>query len=232
MKTKTLILIPAYEEQERIGGVLRSLKKSFPLADVLVVDDGSSDGTAAEARHGGALVVRHPFNLGYGAALQTGYLFASRRGYGLVAQLDADGQHEPADLKALLAPLEEGSADLVVGSRWLQPETYSTSAARRLGSRFFSRLASLASGQEFTDPTSGFKAVSTPLIRLFASRVFPSDYPDADFLFWLNRQGYRVSEVPVRMYASDKAAGMHSGWKPVYYVFKVLLSFGLNYFRK
>lgn len=229
---KTLILIPAYQEQSRIAAVLAGLRKSFSQADVLVVDDGSTDGTAREARRMGALVVRHPFNLGYGAALQTGYIFASRRGYELVAQLDADGQHEPADLEALLDPLKRGSADLAVGSRWLNPSGYRTSLARRLGSRFFSALSSLASGQKFSDPTSGFKAVSVPLIRLFASRVFPSDYPDADFLFWLKRQGYRVTEVPVRMYANSKDQGMHSGWKPLYYLFKVLLSFGLNYFRK
>jgi glycosyltransferase involved in cell wall biosynthesis len=229
---RTLILIPAYREAARLPKVLAALRRSLPKAAVLVVDDGSPDATAAVARAAGAGVVSHPHNLGYGAALQTGYLYALRHGFEAVAQMDADGQHEPADLKALLAPLERGEADLVIGSRYLGGDRgYTTSLARRAGQRFFSALASAAAGQRLSDPTSGFKAVRGTLLPLFASKAFPADYPDADWLMWLARRGCRLREVPVTMYADTKGHSMHAGLKPLYYIPKVLLSFALNLLR-
>ncbi len=210
---------------------MRAARRARPGAALLVVDDGSRDDTAGVARRAGAAVLRLPYNLGYGAALQTGYLWASRHGFQAVAQMDADGQHEAGDLGRILGPLERGKADLVIGSRYLGGSSYRGGAVRRLGSRFFAALASLFTGQRLTDPTSGFKAVSGALIEVFASRVYPPDYPDADLLIYLKRRGFRLMEVPVRMRPNSKPHTMHSGWRPLYYLAKVMLSLFLNLLR-
>jgi glycosyltransferase involved in cell wall biosynthesis len=228
-KQRVLVIIPAYREEKRLGAVLRSIFKERLNADLLVVDDGSPDATAVLALKEGAKVARHPINLGYGAALQTGYRYALEHGYQAVAQMDADGQHEAKDLRELLAPVLEDRADLVIGSRWLGKGDYTASFSRRLGQRLFSFLASTATGVRITDPTSGFKAAGSRLLSLYASRAYPADYPDADWLLWLSRQGARIVEVPVSMYADGgKAHGLHVGLKPLFYLPKVLLSFGLN----
>jgi glycosyltransferase involved in cell wall biosynthesis len=191
---------------------------------VLVIDDGSEDATAAEAASAGAVALSLPANCGYGTALQTGYKYAVRHGYELVGQIDADGQHQAEFLSAMLDVLHDDGADVVVGSRFLAKDGhYETPFARSLGIRLFARLASLATGQVVTDPTSGFQVMRGEIARLFSSDVFPVDYPDADILILLNRTGYRVREVPVQMRPSP-GTSMHSSQSTPYYVYKMLLS--------
>jgi hypothetical protein len=229
---KIIILVPAYNEASRIGSVVRCVRGMFPSYDVVVVDDGSQDATVEEARAAGAEVVSHPFNMGYGVAIQTGYKYALRNGYDYLVQMDGDGQHDPAFIRNLLEPVLAGETDFVLGSRFLGIESYEPSLARRVGMLFFRRLISWLIGQRITDSTSGFQAFNRRVIRFFASEVFPCDYPDADMLLTLHRAGFGIREVPVRMHASATGKSMHSGWKPVYYMFKMLLSIFVTLLRK
>ena len=221
---KLLIVIPAYNEAGRVGAVVADVRHTLPEADVLVIDDGSEDATSTEAARAGAIVLSLPANCGYGTALQTGYKYAVRNGYTLVGQIDADGQHRAEFLSTMLAVLREDRADVVVGSRFLAKDGhYETPFARSLGIRLFARLASLATGQLVTDPTSGFQVMRAEIARLFARDVFPVDYPDADILILLHRTGYRVRELPVQMRPSP-GRSMHSSQSTPYYVYKMLLS--------
>ena len=223
MAVSELLIVPAFDEAERLPGLLAELRRTHPDLAVLVIDDGSRDATAAVAARAGARVVRHPFNLGYGAALQTGYKYALANGVERLVQMDADGQHLPAEIPGLLEPLRRGDCDLVVGSRFLGPSDYRMGAVRSLGRHLFRALAR-AAGLAITDPTSGFQAMNRRALALFAGDWYPSDYPDVDVLVRAARSGLRLREEPVRMAAGVRASTLHSGWKPFYYVYKMLLS--------
>lgn len=228
---KPLVVIPAFNEGATIGRIVRRVRALEPKLAVVVIDDGSTDATAKAARDAGAQVVRLPFNMGYGVALQTGYKYALREGYDCVIQLDADGQHEPADIPALLGVIERREADLALGSRFIGARVYRPVLARRLGMRVFRLLAFVLTGTRFSDVTSGFQALGHDLLRFFTSERYPGDYPDADVLIMLKRAGFTVKEIPVRMYQADGARSMHSGLRPIYYVFKMLLSISLTPLR-
>ena len=226
-----LIIIPAYNEQGRVGQVVRDVRSSLPSADVLVIDDGSSDDTAAEAREAGAMSLSLPVNAGYGAALQTGYKFGVRHGYAIVGQIDGDGQHRAEYLGTMRKALEEQEADVIVGSRFLSRDGhYRPSLARAIGIGLFARLASLITHQRVSDPTSGFQLMRIDVARFFCSDVYPTDYPDADILILLHRTGYRVRELPVQMRPSP-GQSMHSGHSSPYYVYKMLLSIFVTLLR-
>lgn len=229
---KILILIPAYNEEARIAMVVRRLRETYPQYDIVVVNDGSRDRTAREAQSAGAEVISHPFNMGYGVAIQTGYKYARNKGYDFLVQMDGDGQHDPASIPHILAPVLAGEADFTLGSRFLNAESYEPSLARRVGMLFFRRLISFLIGQRITDSTSGFQAFNRRVICFFTTEVFPCDYPDADMLLTLHRAGFRIREVPARMHASATGKSMHSGWKPLYYMFKMLLSIAVTLLRK
>lgn len=228
---RILVLIPAYNEAVRIAGVVRAVHGVVPDYDILVVNDGSRDDTAAAAAAAGATVVSHPFNMGYGVAIQTGYKFALAQGYDFLVQIDGDGQHDPAFIPKLLAPVMAAEVDFVLGSRFLGVESYEPSLARRIGMAFFRKLVSLITGTQITDSTSGYQAFNREVIRFFTTEVFPCDYPDADMLITLHRAGFRIYEIPVRMYANAEGKSMHSGLKPIYYMFKMLLSIFVTLLR-
>jgi glycosyltransferase involved in cell wall biosynthesis len=227
----TIVIIPAYNEAKRIAAVVAGVSASVPGAVVVVVNDYSRDATAAIARQAGAVVVSHPFNMGYGAAIQTGYKYARDMGYDYLVQLDADGQHDPACIPALLVPVMDGEADIAIGSRFLG-NSYRPPLSRRLGMALFRRIVTLTTGMSVTDTTSGFQAFNRNVIRFFATDIFPVDYPDADMLIMLHRAGFRMTEVPVRMYENSEGKSMHSGLKPLYYMFKMLLSIGVTLMRE
>jgi glycosyltransferase involved in cell wall biosynthesis len=229
---KPLVLVPAYNEAARIGRVLAGIRAVVPDATMLVVDDGSADETTAVARAAGARVVRLPFNLGAGVAAQTGYKLAVREGYDCVVQLDADGQHEPADIPALLDVIARGEADVAIGSRFLRGAGYRPGVLRRTGMGLFRWLAWGLTGVWFSDVTSGFRALSGDVVRFVATEWYPADYADADVLITLCRAGFRLREVPVRMYPRAGGLSMHAGLRPVYYVFKMLLSVALAPLRR
>jgi len=227
-----LVVIPAYNEEAQIGSVLRAVSAQAPHFDALVVDDGSTDRSAERAREAGARVASHPFNLGYGAALQTGYLLALREGYGAVVQLDADGQHDPSCIEALAAPVLEGRLDVVLGSRFHAESDYQMPWLRRVGSAWFSLLVRLFTGVSVSDPTSGFQALSPRAMQLYTSTAFPADYPDADVTILLHRHRMRFGELPVTMHERPEARSMHRGITVLYYVYKMTLGILMNLIRE
>ena len=229
--SKTIVVIPAYNEAAMIGRVIENIRRVVPDFDILVVNDGSGDGTVAAAAAAGAIVVSHSFNMGYGVTIQTAYKFAYAKGYDYLVQIDGDGQHDPAFIPQLLAPVVAGDTDLVVGSRFLGVESYRPSFSRRLGILFFRKLVSYLIGREITDPTSGYQAFNREVMRFFTTDVFPCDYPDADMLVTLNMAGFRIRELPVRMFANVAGKTMHSGFKPLYYMFKMCLSIFVTLLR-
>lgn len=227
-----LIIIPAYNEQGRVGQVIGEVMSALPGADVLVVDDGSTDGTVADAAGAGAKVLSLPVNSGYGVALQTGYKFGVRAGYETIGQIDADGQHRAEYLTEMLQALEQQDADLIVGSRFLgDDDHYKPSLARAVGIGLFAHLTSSITHEQISDPTSGFQLMRSRVARLFCSDVYPTDYPDADVLILLHRTGYRVREVAVQMRPSP-GKSMHSGHTGPYYVYKMLLSIFVTLLRR
>ena len=223
MEHDVFLIIPAFEEASRLPQVLRDVADSDARVRVVVIDDGSRDSTSDVARAAGAVVLRHPCNLGYGAAVQTGYKYALRHGARWLVQMDADGQHDPKAIGQLLEPLASGEWDLVVGSRFLAAGDYRMSLPKRLGRDLFRGIARLL-GMEVTDPTSGFQAMNRSVLELYCGDFFPNDFPDVDVLLAAHRQGLRILEVPVQMSEGVRASTLHSGLRTLYYPYKMLLS--------
>jgi len=219
---RLLVILPAKDEQGRIGAVLDAVRRVLPNADRVVVDDGSDDATVAEAARCGASVLSHAVNMGYGASLETGYRYAVRQGYGLVAQMDADGQHLAEELPVLLEAVKRGDVDIAIGAR--HGAGLRGSATRRAGQLFFSTLLLACTRRWFGDPTSGFQALGPRAVQFFSSGVFPCDYPDADVLLMAHLAGLRIREYPVRMRPRAGGRSMHAGLRPLYYGAKMVLS--------
>jgi glycosyltransferase involved in cell wall biosynthesis len=229
-----LAIVPAYNEAGAIATTISELREHAPDFDVLVVDDGSTDDTAAVARAAGAIVVRHPFNLGIGGAVQTGYQYADDHGYEIAVQVDGDGQHDPRLLGELLAYLRaHPSLNMVTGSRFLtdwDDDSFRSTMARRMGIRVFARVLSLIVGQRVTDPTSGFRMVDRKGIELFA-RDYPHDYPEVEAVLLLHFHRLRSAEVPVRMRARSAGESSINATRSVYYMVKVLLAIFVGLLR-
>jgi glycosyltransferase involved in cell wall biosynthesis len=225
-----IVLIPAYQEERSIGGLVRSLRERYPY-DVLVVNDGSTDNTGQAAREAGAIVVDLPCNLGIGGAVQTGFLYARDRGYDIVVRIDGDGQHEIEDIPKVLEPILSGRADAVIGSRFLGETGYRGSIPRIFGIQHFRWLVNLFTGYRVTDPTSGFFAINRRLV-VFYSDHYPSDYPEVDAYILMHRLKARAVEVPVRMYERAEGKSSITAFRAVYYMLKVTLSFLINRIRR
>lgn len=227
---RILIAIPAYAEERCIGSIVSSIRRKFPH-DVVVVNDGSPDGTSAAARAAGALTLDLPCNLGIGGALQTAYRFAQDRGYQVLVRIDADGQHEVDDIPCVLEPVLAGRADAVIGSRFLGGAAGTVSIPRIFGIRFFRWLVRSVTGYRVTDPTSGFFAINRRLIGFYA-RHYPSDYPEVDAYILMHRLNARAVEVPVRMYERAEGKSSITTYRAIYYMVKVTLSFLINRIRR
>lgn len=220
---RVLAILPAYNEARNLPAVAAALRRAMREVDVCVIDDGSTDETSHVATALGLSVLRIPMNLGIGGAVQTGYLHARDQGYDVAVQIDADGQHDPAFLPALLAPVLEGRADLVVGSRFLESGGYRSTPLRRAGIRYLSCILRLRCGARVTDPTSGFRAAGRRAIALFA-RHYPSDYPEPESIALAQRQGFAVVEVPVRMAQRAHGASSITWAHSLYYLVRVSLA--------
>ncbi len=229
---KILVIIPAFNEGEHIASVIQQVKKEVPEGVILVVNDGSSDQTGMRAVAAGAKALSLPFNLGYGVALQTGYKYALQNGFDYVLQMDGDGQHDPRYLQVLLAQVAGGQADIALGSRFLGEGDYRASGFRRMGMSLFGAIATALIGQKLSDPTSGFQALNRKVLEFYSRDAFPGDYPDADVFVMLHRAGLRIREIPVGILHNSNGRSMHSGWKPLYYIYKMVLSITLNLLRK
>ncbi len=221
--TKGTVILPAYNEADRLPDVLGGISSCNLGLEVVVIDDGSHDATAATARAHGATVISHPLNLGYGAALQTGYKYALRTQTGFLVQMDADGQHDPSQIPLLVEPLLRGECDLVIGSRFAEETGYKMGAFRSIGRRVMTGVAHLA-GLQVTDPTSGFQAMNRSMLERYASGDFPADYPDVDVLIRAHWGGCKVLERSVEMSESLRASTLHGGTRSFYYAYRMILS--------
>lgn len=240
---RTLVFIPAWNEADSVAAVIADVRERLPDADVLVVDDGSTDATATSARAAGATVASLPFNQGLGAALQTGYLYALREGYEFCAHLDADGQHPPAEVARLLDQVYAGGADLVIGSRYRERgsgegaevaevagEDYKPTISRRIGTSVFRFFLTLATRQRFTDTTSGMRAANRRVMELFSENYSP-DFAEIESLQLAVRQGLRVEEVPVRMLERAGGSSFLTPVRSAFFIFKGLIVLLVGQFR-
>lgn len=228
---KILIIIPAFNEGNGIDHVIRKIRELYYFIDVLVIDDGSSDDTRIKSKAAGAKVISHPFNMGYGIALQTGYKYAVLNNYEFVIQLDGDGQHDPECIKRFLEELKKNDADLILGSRFLGGVEYRIPFLRQIGMIFFRTVLSVLIHKRLTDPTTGFQALNKKAITICSKDIFPHDYPDADMLLALHLAGIRIREIPVKMYKPEQGKSMHQGLKPIYYMIKMVISIFITLFR-
>jgi glycosyltransferase involved in cell wall biosynthesis len=226
-----LFVVPAHDERDALPGVVADLRERYPQGDVVVVDDGSTDGTGATARSLGVEVLDLPCNLGIGAAVQTGLMLARDRGYAVAVQFDGDGQHRADQLEALIRPIQAGEADVVIGSRFLQGARYSAPPLRRLGMAILRWIDSWLAGQPLTDTTSGFRAYGPSAIAFLAT-AYPSDYPEPESVVTLVRQGFRVREVAVEMRERQGGSSSITPWRSGYYMLKVLLAIAVDLTRR
>jgi glycosyltransferase involved in cell wall biosynthesis len=231
--SRYLAIVPAHNEAAVISTTVQEIRQRAPEFDVLVVDDGSTDSTSSSAARAGAKILRMPFNLGIGGAVQAGYIYADEHGYEVAVQVDGDGQHDPAYIPSLLARLRDHpGVDMVTGSRFLAPsaEGYRSSKARRAGIRIFAPLVSLITRQRVTDPTSGFRMTNRKAIRLFA-RDYPHDYPEVEAILLMHAHRLSCCEIPVQMRPRLSGVSAISSTQPVYYMVKVLLAVFIGLFR-
>lgn len=228
---RILVIIPAYNEEESLGRVLRRVQEAQVETDILVVDDGSSDATAVIAEGYGAHVARLPYNQGIGSAMQTGFLFARDRNYDVAIQVDGDGQHNPAEIADLLRALDEGDGDILIGSRYLEDRGYITPPMRRIGIVILARIISAITGQHFTDPTSGFRALNRRAIY-FCANDYPFDYPEPESVVLFRRAGLRVREIPVTMNPRYGGQSSITPLRSAYYMIKVIMAIMIGLLRQ
>jgi glycosyltransferase involved in cell wall biosynthesis len=229
---KRIAIIPALNEAETIGHVIQEIRSVDPGFEILVVDDGSDDGTGEIAEAAGARLLRLPFNLGIGGAVQTGYRYALANGYNIAVQIDGDGQHDPAQLLVILEPLVHGEADIVIGSRFAGVGSYRAAAHRRFGMKVFARVVSLIVRQPLTDTSSSFRALNRRALSLFAV-----DYPHGfletvEATVLAGKYHLRLKEVPVTMRERQLGSSSLTIARSLYYTAKVLLAVFVSLFRR
>jgi len=224
LKNKSLIIIPALNEEGNIASVLHGIFKYCPDCDVLVVNDGSKDATSSVAKKEGVNVIDHLYNIGYGGALQTGFKYAVDSGYEYVIQFDADGQHDPEDIIKIIEKLETNSYDIVIGSRFIKGNT-KVGMIKRAAIQCFRMLIKIFTGKNITDPTSGLQGLNQVVFSYYAKMGnFPEDFPDADTLIHMLNRGHLVFEIPANIRERMSGKSMHLGLNTIYYFFKMLVS--------
>jgi glycosyltransferase involved in cell wall biosynthesis len=213
--------------------VVKEIHAAGPRAGILVIDDGSSDGTAEAAREAGAHVVTNPFNLGVGGAMRVGFRFAADHGFDAVVQVDADGQHDPRDIARLLEALDESPAPaVVIGARFMGMGELRVPKARRAAMRILAVYLTKVTRTTLSDVTSGFRAHNRAAVTLFA-RVYPAEYlaDTVESLVLLTRAGGRVSQVPVAMRARYAGTPSQSSWRAITYLLRVVVMLAVNVVR-
>lgn len=227
---RVLAVVPAWNEEGSVGRVVQELQAVTPPVDVLVVDDGSGDGTALAARAAGALVCRLPYNLGVGGAMRAGYRYALRHGYDVVVQVDADGQHDPAYLPVLVQGLD--GADVVVGARFAGEGDYPVRGPRKWAMGLLAVVLSRLAGQRLSDVTSGFRAANRRAIAVFAAH-YPAEYlgDTVESLVIALRTGCRVTQVPVAMHRRAGGRASQSPLRASLYLVRAVVALSLALVR-
>jgi len=229
---RKLAIVPAYNEGGMVARVVRDIGRSATGFDVLVIDDGSTDLTASEAEAAGAAVITHPFNLGIGGAMQSGYKYALRNDYDVAVQVDGDGQHKPSYLDEMLAALQvDGQADMVYGSRFRGDPGYKVPLGRRIGNMIFSVVLTAITRQKITDPTSGFRMTNRRGIELFA-RDYPHAFPEVEAILMVHAHDMWMYEVPVTMRPRAHGSSSLGGYSAPYYMVRVMLAIFVGLFRR
>ena len=227
---RCLAIVPAFQERDAIAQVIADIRAEAPV-EIVVIDDGSGDGTAAEAVRAGARVITLPFNLGIGSAVQTGYMAAQEGDFDVAIQVDGDGQHPAAEITRLVGALAANGADLAIGSRFLGERLYRPPLGRRLGIAVFARVVSAICGVRLTDTTSGFRAGNRRAIALFAA-AYPHDYPEVEAVIIAHRAGLRIVEVPVEMRVRQGGRTSITPLRSAYYMVKVLMAVAMQMLRR
>jgi glycosyltransferase involved in cell wall biosynthesis len=212
MKLRVLVVIPAHNEAESIEGVLEDVKAQLKDADILVVNDCSTDDTAVKAKkYQGVKVLSNPFNIGYAMSIQTGIKYAKRHDYDFVIQMDADGQHLASEAHKLLEACIEKNADIVIGSRFKKKTGYKSPFFRRFGTRLFEGMVKVFTGKKITDPLTGFQCLNKRTINYYAEPGNYPEYPDAGLIIEMLMKKYKIIEVPVSMKQREAGVSMHAG---------------------
>ena len=220
---KILVLIPCYNEEANIVNTVERLREVCPQVDYLVINDCSTDRSAALLKEHGYEYLDLPVNLGIGGGIQCGYVYAAANGYDVTVQMDGDGQHDPAYLMDVVLPVANGELDMCIGSRFITREGFQTSFMRRVGIRFLSGMIFVLCGRKVRDVTSGFRATSRAMTEYFA-RHYAADYPEPEAILAASLAGFRVGEAPVVMHERQGGVSSISSFKSAYYMIKVSLS--------
>jgi len=229
---KRCIIVPAYNEEKNIVAVISDIRK-YSADNIVIIDDGSTDSTVEVARRAGALIIRHPFNLGYGVALQTGYKYALKHHYDVLVQMDGDGQHSAKFIPELFREVESSDCDVAIGSRFLADSQYRAGFLKSAGIKLFRHMIWWITGEKITDPTSGYQCLNRKVFEFFADDQFPYDYPDANVIIMLHRAGFKIKEIPAEMMPNPEERSMHRGIFTIsYYFFKMFLSIFITLIRK
>jgi len=222
-KSDTVILIPAFNEEQSLGSLLVEIGKFCPNFDVVVISDGSVDNTVVVAREHGAQVIDLPCNLGVSSAVQAGFRYAYEQGYKYAIRCDGDGQHPPSEMVNLIEGMKANKTDMVLGSRFLGEKSYTSTWVRYCGIHGLAMFLSIICRKRVTDPTSGFQMLNRPLLYFF-SNVYPMDYPEPEALALMRREGYSFCEVPTMFRERTAGRSTIGKWGTLYYVFKVFLA--------
>ena len=224
---RLLVIIPAFNEEGAVGGVVGEVHAAVPGVPVLVIDDCSADGTIAAARSAGARVLTLPHHLGLGGCVQAGYKLAYELGYDFVIRVDGDGQHDPSDIPRVFKALRETGCEMVIGSRFIEDNGSRAAAVRGLGIRFFRMVLRPVLGRPVRDPTSGFVGVNRKALEVF-SKSFPLEYPEIEALVVLQRKAFRFTEVSCQMRPRRTGRSSITAVRSIYYILHVLLGVFIN----
>lgn len=228
---KVCIIVPAYNEESSLAEVVQSIHRYYPMADVVVVNDASTDNTKEVASSLNVPVLDLPINLGIGGAMQTGFIYAVRKGYDMAMQVDGDGQHDPRFIPEIIDLLEKNQADIVIGSRFLKRVGYTSSFMRLFGIRLFAYLIGLVTDKRIYDSTSGFRAYNRSALE-FAARHYPSDFPEPESIVTFLRNGFRIREVSVAMRPRTTGISSVRPFKAAYFVVSNAIAIVLSGFKE
>lgn len=228
---KKIVIIPAYNESNNLIGVIDDLKKNAPGFDYVIINDGSTDNTISLCREKGFNVIDLPINLGIGASVQTGYIYALENGYDIAVQFDGDGQHDAVYLDNMYDEMIKYGSDVIIGSRYLSKEGFQSTALRRFGIRILSGLIRILHKQKIKDVTSGLRMINRKVMIAFVEN-YPNDYPEPETIAFCMRKKFKIAEVPVTMNSRKEGKSSINSIQSVYYMLKVSFSIIVDYYKK